>query len=74
VRQTQAGANPGPGTDLDTAAIYARLGDKDQAFSLLNHAYEQRNMWLMNLKVDPRFDNLRSDARFQSLLERVGLK
>jgi TolB-like protein/DNA-binding winged helix-turn-helix (wHTH) protein/Tfp pilus assembly protein PilF len=62
------------GADLDTAAIYARLGDKDPAFALLNRAYDQHNMWLMNLKVDPRFDNLRSDARFQSLLDRVGLK
>jgi hypothetical protein len=74
VRQRRAGADPGPGSDLDTAAIYARLGDKDEAFSLLNRAYEQRNMWLMNLKVDPRFDNLRSDSRYENLLLRIGLK
>jgi hypothetical protein len=74
VRQRQAGADPGPGSDLDTAAIYARLGDKDEAFSQLNRAYEQRNMWLMNLKVDPRFDNLRSDSRYENLLLRIGLK
>jgi TolB-like protein/DNA-binding winged helix-turn-helix (wHTH) protein len=74
LRQGQAGGDLGPGSDLDTASIYARLGDKEEAFSLLDRAYAQRNMWLMNLKVDPRFDNLRSDSRFQSLLDRVGLR
>jgi hypothetical protein len=59
---------------LDTASIYARLGDKDEAFLLLDRAYAQRNMWLMNLKVDPRFDSLHSDPRFQALLDRIGLK
>jgi hypothetical protein len=71
--QRRTGGDLGPGADLDSASIYARLGDKDQAFWLLNRAYEQRNMWLMNLRVDPRFNNLRSDPRFQSLLELVGL-
>jgi hypothetical protein len=74
LRQNQGGADPGPGSDLDSAAIYARVGDKDEAFFLLNRACDQHNMWLMNLKVDPRFDDLPSDARFQSLLDRVGLK
>jgi hypothetical protein len=58
---------------LDTAVIYARLGEKDEAFTLLNRAYEERNMWLMNLKVDPRLENLRSDRRFGDLLRRIGL-
>jgi Predicted integral membrane protein len=74
LRQRQAEGELGPGLDLDTASIYARLGDKDEAFSLLDRAYAQRNMWLMNLKVDPRFDSLHSDPRFQALLDRIGLK
>jgi TolB-like protein/DNA-binding winged helix-turn-helix (wHTH) protein len=74
LRQRQGGGDHGPGSDLDTAAVYAKLGDKDEAFSLLNRAFDRRNMWLMNLNVDPRWDSLRSDARFQSLLVRVGLK
>ena len=71
--QRGGGPNLGPGSDLDTAAIYARLGEKDEVFYLLNQAYEQRNMWLMNLKVDPRFDGLRSDPRYVGLLQRIGL-
>jgi DNA-binding winged helix-turn-helix (wHTH) protein/TolB-like protein len=56
------------------AAIYAGLGEKDQAFKWLEKAYEGRDVWLMNLKVDPAFSKLRSDRRFQDLLTRAGLR
>jgi len=55
------------------AAIYGALGDKDQAFALLNQAYEDRDFFLVALKVEPAFDPLRSDPRFSALLKRVGL-
>jgi len=56
------------------AAIYTGLGEKDQAFKWLEQAYEERDVWLMNLKVDPVFAKLRPDKRFQDLLTRAGLK
>jgi len=56
------------------AAIYAGLNDKDQAFKSLEQAYDERDVWLMNLKVDPVFAKLRSDKRFQDLLTRAGLR
>jgi tetratricopeptide (TPR) repeat protein len=56
------------------AAIYTGLGDKDQAFKWLEQANEERDVWLMNLKVDPVFAKLRSDKRFQDLLTRAGLR
>jgi DNA-binding winged helix-turn-helix (wHTH) protein/TolB-like protein/Tfp pilus assembly protein PilF len=55
------------------AAIYAGLGEKDQAFKMLEEAYEERDMWLVNIKVDPVFSPLRSDQRFRDLIERTGL-
>ena len=55
------------------ATIYAGLGDKDQAFRLLEKAFEERDIWLMNLKVDPVLIGLRSDYRFRDLLQRIGL-
>jgi DNA-binding winged helix-turn-helix (wHTH) protein/TolB-like protein/Tfp pilus assembly protein PilF len=56
------------------AAIYTGLGEKDQAFKWLERAYEERDVWLMNLKVDPVFAKLRADKRFQDLLTRAGLR
>ena len=73
LRQVEGGKDPGAGLDLDIAAIYTKLGNKDRAFDLLERAYVQRNMWLMNLKVDPRFDGLRSDPRYEGLLRRLRL-
>ena len=55
------------------ALIYAGLGEKDQAFAWLNRACDERDNWLNYLKVEPRLDPLRSDARFTVLLRRVGL-
>jgi serine/threonine protein kinase len=55
------------------AAIYAGLGDKDQTFSWLEKAYEERSEWLVNFKADQRFDGVRSDPRFAELVRRVGL-
>jgi len=56
------------------AAIYAGLGDKDQSFKWLEKANDERDIWLMNLKVDPVFTKLRSDRRFNDLLTRAGLR
>jgi tetratricopeptide (TPR) repeat protein len=55
------------------ASIYAALEEKDEAFSWHEKAYEERANNFVFLKVDPRLDGLRSDARFESLLDRVGL-
>jgi tetratricopeptide (TPR) repeat protein len=55
----------------DMALVYASLGDKDQAFELLEKAYEEREAWLVALRVDPVFDPLRSDPRFQDLVRRM---
>ena len=55
------------------AAIYVGLGDKDQAFVWLEKAYAERSDWMVTLTTDPRFDELRSDPRFASLVRRLGL-
>ena len=57
----------------DIALVCAGLGWKDQALKLLSQAYEERSGWITYLKVDPRLDPLRSDARFVDLLHRVRL-
>lgn len=56
------------------AAIYTGLGEQDQAFKWLETAVEGRDIWLMNLKVDPVFAKLRSNPKFTALLARIRLR
>jgi TolB-like protein/Tfp pilus assembly protein PilF len=53
------------------AAIYAGLGNKDQAFRYLDQAVEERSGSLVFLGVEPMADSLRSDPRFSALLNRI---
>ncbi len=55
------------------AEIYARLDDKEEAISWLERAYSDRDSKLTYLKVEPAFDQLRSDPRFQKLLRQLSL-
>lgn len=55
------------------ALIHVALGDADQAFAFLDQAIAMRDENVPLLKVDPRMDNLRSDPRFNDLVQRVGL-
>jgi serine/threonine-protein kinase len=55
------------------AAIYAALGDRDQAFAWLDKSIDGHDLVTARLKVDARLDNLRSDPRFAELVKRVGL-
>ena len=50
------------------AAIYMALGDKDRALEWLE---KDRGGWMVWLEVDPVFDGLHSDLRFQDLLRRI---
>lgn len=56
------------------AAIYAGLGDHEQAFKWLDRAVEERDIWLMNLKVDPVFAKLRTQRQFTDTLARIRLR
>jgi eukaryotic-like serine/threonine-protein kinase len=67
IRSKQSYISPG-----DLSLVYAGLGESDQALDLLEEAYEQRLPSMVNLKVDPSLDSLRSNPRFQSLLHRIG--
>jgi tetratricopeptide (TPR) repeat protein len=57
----------------DMAVLYTGLGEKDRAIEQLNKAYEQRAGWVINLKVEPLFDPLRSDPRFADIVRRMSL-
>jgi len=51
--------------------IHAALGESNEAIDWLEIAYKQHGEWMVLLKVDPRFDSLRHDSRFQGLMRRM---
>ena len=55
------------------ALICVALGEADKAFAWLDQAVAARDESVPLLKVDPRVDGLRADARCTGLLRRVGL-
>ncbi len=55
------------------ALVYLGLRQSDRAMKELEKAYQEHSTLLAYLKMDPRFDPLRSDPRFQNLLRRIGL-
>jgi tetratricopeptide (TPR) repeat protein len=58
---------------LYLAAIHVGLGEKEEAFRLLDLAYKDRVDRLVYLGVDPIADPIRSDPRFVELLARIGV-
>lgn len=59
------------GGAFDIAAVYVALGDKDEAFRLLEKSVKERDSLLVFFKEDPTFDDLRSDPRWKALLRRM---
>src|SRR5260370_11700941 len=55
------------------AAIYSGLGDREQALTFLEPAPEGPETSLPVKLLNPEFDSLRSEPRFQSLRQRIGL-
>ena len=55
------------------AILYAQLGERKQALESLEKAYLGRSSTLYFIKVDPRYDPIRDDPRFQNLLRRMNL-
>jgi DNA-binding winged helix-turn-helix (wHTH) protein/TolB-like protein/Tfp pilus assembly protein PilF len=58
-------------TSYGVALVYAGLNDKDAAFVWLAKAFEERSNWMVWLRLDPRWDNIRSDPRFSDLVRRM---
>ena len=58
-------------TSYGIALVHASLGENDAAFAALDKAFEERSNWLVWLRLDPRWNPLRADARFAVLVSRM---
>ena len=56
----------------DIAIIYLGLGDNEHALEWLEKTDQERDDWLLQIKVEPVMDKVRSDPRFQGLVRRIG--
>ena len=63
----------GGGLTRSAAADYAMLNEKDAAFAALDKAFVRR-AGVVDIYVDPRLDNLRSNPRYADLLHRIGFQ
>lgn len=58
----------------EKASTYALLGDQENAIKELERAYDNKEFFLTFVQVEPEYDDLRSDPRFQDLLRRMRLR
>jgi TolB-like protein/Tfp pilus assembly protein PilF len=56
-----------------SATAHSGMGEKDEVLAWLDRARTERSSLVLTLKVDPIFDLVRGDPRFDKLLQRVGL-
>lgn len=71
--ENYAASEAGQTNPYVVGCLFAGVGEKEKALRWLEKAYELRQADLVSMKIDPAFDNLRDDARFQDLQRRVGL-
>jgi serine/threonine-protein kinase len=71
LRKAAAGMAERSGTSVVIARMHAFAGDKDLAQQWLEKAYQDGDSTMVYLKVDPSFDLLRDDPRFQALLRKM---
>jgi TolB-like protein/Tfp pilus assembly protein PilF len=61
-------------SDSVKGLIYSAFGEKDEAFFWIDKAIVEKEPLLWMLKIDPNFDNLRSDPRYNEFLRKIGLE
>lgn len=61
------------GALIEAARCFAQIGEKSEALSLLEDCYAKHCSSTVTLKAEPDFDVLRTEARFQNLMQRMGL-
>ena len=71
--RTTSHSTPNNGYKYSLFVTYAKLGEKEKALEWLEKSYDSHNFMLPFASVDPMFDNLRAEPRFQAVFRRMGL-
>ncbi len=72
LRTIESRAGAGSGFEYEFALVYTGLGETDSALAALESGLEARSTFMALAKVDPRLSSLRSEPRFQALLDAMG--
>jgi tetratricopeptide (TPR) repeat protein len=56
---------------FDLASVYLALGNKEEALTLLEKGFEQKDMWMKELKAWPWFDELKNEPRYKDLIRKM---
>ena len=73
IQIVEAWSDPNGLSSCALALMHLRLGEKEKAFVWLERAYQSHAGDLIYLNVEPQYDPIRNDPRFQDLVSRVGL-
>ena len=73
IKELQARYDKHDADGRDLAVAYAGLNEKDQVFAWLEKAYQERSHFLGVLRLEMVFDSVKSDPRWDNLLQRVGI-
>jgi tetratricopeptide (TPR) repeat protein len=68
----KAAISPIGSPSFSISMIYSQMGDNDSAFEWLEKSYQDHEVEIYWLKVEPPFDPIRSDPRFQVMLDKIG--
>jgi eukaryotic-like serine/threonine-protein kinase len=73
IKELQERYTKGDADGRDLAVVYAGLGDKDKAFSWIEKSFSDKSNFLAILRLEPSFESLENDPRWNDLLRRVGV-
>ena len=71
LKELQSRSDSGLISGFNLAAVYLALGEKEQSLQQLEKGYEQRDVWLKELKAWPWFDSLHNEPRYKNLMQRM---